>query len=197
MSTKIVGPQVKFKNIFTKFGREKNHLYKEMKKAGFAEIRERNLPNGSTVALGYKGSKGTNDIAFLLRPDLSLEEKAVKNSVGLTPWKQKTSVIDKFYADKNGEVVRHKTKKVVRINDSVIASEIVDNQPNKLSTTKASSKYGGVKPKTVECDIPAKDIAKFTEKTKDNFQYCVLENLDGSKTYIKSINGQNYTFQTR
>ena len=197
MPTTIVGPKTEFKNLFTKFGIEKNNLYRQMRKAGYVEIRERTLPNGSTVALGYKDSAKTNDIAFMLHPDLTMVQKTASKSHALLPWKQEEVNIRREYANQEGDVIRIKDTHTKLVGDKLVEKHEVDNNLNEGITSRHYNKYGNVKPSGMVYNGATGDVVKCTEKIKNNHNYCVLEHSNGQRTYIKNINGVNYTFTSK
>ena len=63
-ATKIIGNIDRFKNLFTKYGRNKNAVIDKLKKHGYDEFRERTLKDKSQVMLAYRGSKKLADFAF-------------------------------------------------------------------------------------------------------------------------------------
>lgn len=199
MSSIVVGPSVKFKNFFTRFGREKNNLYRQLNKAGWGHIIERSLPNGSTVALGYKtASSATNDIAFLVKPDLTLIQKEYKKAHILNLQGTKIIDIDKIYADKEGNITRIKTKNLTKKNGEIVKSEICDEIIGQNKSQEIYNRYGYAIPNGLSIKkIPIADVIKSKTKSRKDFTYSVLHHSNGTRTYIKDVNGQTYTFTSK
>ena len=195
--TRVVNTSVKARNFLTKFGREKNGLYKQMEKAGYVNILERNLKNGSTVATANKAGT-TETIAFMLHPDLTMEQKAIRKSVALVPWSEKRVNIEKVFADPKGDATRIQSLNIRNVNDRVVEKEFADNNlKDEKITRKYFKLYGCTSPMYIKTEKSLGDVIRTTEKINGSNSYCLLEHSNGKRTYIKDVNGQTYTFTTK
>ena len=198
MPSMTVNFAVKARNSLTRFGREKNHLYKQMKDAGYAQIIERNLPNGSTLALGYRTPQSkTNEIAFMLNKDLSLVQKMTEKSKALVSWLQTSTRVLRQYANRKGDITRIKDVRSDFINGELYAKSFSDKYIGKSSTNKMYNKYGNAVPREVRSEVPSADIIKSIHKSNEKMDYYLLQHSDGKMTYIKDFGGQRYTFTSK
>ena len=195
--TRVVNTSVKAKNFLTRFGREKNSLYKQMEKAGYVNILERNLKNGSTVTTANKAGT-TETIAFMLHPDLTMEQKTISKSTVLVPWNEKRINIEKVFADSKGDATKIKSLNIRKVNGKNVERDFAENNLKERKITRKHFKqYGGALPQDVKIKVPSADVIRSTEKINGSNSYYLLEHSNGTRTYIKDVNGQTYTFTSK
>ena len=194
MQTKIIGFSDKFFNIFTKYGRERNHLFKELNKNGYKYILERELPNNSRVILGYENqaSKGAR-LAFKVNPDLTMEQKRIDKKYVLNGLGDKYLRIEKIWAGSDGKQIAKNARTIKTRNKKIAGkSEFTIDSKN------AVVKYEG------ECvdmlsDLSSKQISKIYKRTKmltpESYQF--RQYTDGTRDYEKFINEIEYKFSTK
>ncbi len=195
--TRVVNTSVKAKNFLTRFGREKNSLYKQMEKAGYVNILERNLKNGSTVTTANKAGT-TETIAFMLHPDLTMEQKTISKSTVLVPWNEKRINIEKVFTDSKGDATKIKSLNIRKVNGKNVERDFAENNLKERKITRKHFKqYGGALPQDVKIKVPSADVVRSTEKINGSNSYYLLEHSNGARTYIKDVNGQTYTFTSK
>lgn len=195
MPTRIIGASDRFVNLFTKYGRNRNHLFNELERKGMEHIVERKLDNNSRVILAYKDRYAKRcSYAFKVNPDLSLEQKTYFPIKIMLPRKT-CKRIDKIFADTNGNRIKQNTKSVTYINNKPIGEENITIKGSRLKRV-AASEYANIEPRYTNVK-ESDNYVKCVENIKGKDSYTFLEHVDGSRTYIKNIGGQNYFFTTR
>ena len=122
-TTKIIGNIDRFKNSFTKYGRNKNAIMNKLKEQGYNEFRERTLKDKSQVMLAYRGSKKLADFAFRFFPDLSIEQKYSGFKRAFFRNTIKVQKIIKALHDGNGKLINDYTKKMRYENGEFVEKE--------------------------------------------------------------------------
>ena len=103
MQTRVIGLGDKVFNIFTKSGRQRNSIYREMRQQGLYHIRQRKLSDNTRVILGYKNSMAKlAKAAYMIKPDLSTENKIFNKINGYFPY----IIIEKTWKNPEGEQIR-------------------------------------------------------------------------------------------
>ncbi len=195
MPTRIVGIADKTLNIFTKYGRERNHLYRELRQSGMNYILDRKLPNNSHVILGYanKNSK-YSEYSFKVNPDLSLEQKTSCKRFITNIFGDKVIEINKLWANNKGKQIKNEVRTILYRNDRVIGKtkSIMDDKTNNALNVFEGSKVSlwGMDPLKV-----SKLYKRLNIITPDTYEFTQYK--DGSREYKKFIDGIKYYFSTK
>ncbi len=193
MVTRVIGFGDRLVNIFTKYGRNRNHLFKELKSNGINHIRERKLPDNSRVILGYKNESSKKaDYAFMVKPDLTLEQKTVSSSYILNGLGDTNLYISKVWADNTGEKVKEEFRNLKYRNNRIVG-KTKSTLNNEYSTVHAEGEGIG------RLSAITNDIKKLykREAVRNSDKYQMIQYKDGSRLYEKRIGDVEYTFSTK
>ena len=190
MKTRIISSADRFKNAFTKYGRNKNNLLKNLEKHGFTQFREKSLKDKSQVLLANKPGDNIRGYAFRLFPDLSMEQKYIDIKDALFSIPIKMLKITKIFADKSGKAIKEHSKKILYQNNTFI-----DKEERIWDIKKDIHIDKFERPGTWE--EQGMKLTKTYEKTWDNNSYKFLQEADGTRHYIKYINGIEYKFSSK
>ncbi len=198
MATRIIGATDKMMNLFSRYGRERNNLFSELKQAGINHIRERKLSDNSRVILGYKNESSSRaDYAFKVNPNLTMEQKTIKNRVALLPFQNLIKTITRVFTDNKGNMTKFEEKMVKYINNSIIyKSSTVKNGENKIKIIQTDEFGNNIKPLSKKLNNDNSKIIKSVEFQQDGNYYGFAEGTDGSKRFVKNIDGVEYSFTT-
>ena len=194
MKTKAINDIHRFFNIFTKTGRAKNKVYRELYNNHILYLRERKLPDKSTVILGYETpATKTNSFAYKLNPDYSIQKKSYEENSILNLFSDLHSSISKAHIDNTGKVIEREVKNIRLRGDKIIG-----RMKYYLSERLLKQSYEGAFTDLIESD--GRPINKayrrlITTDGKTNL-YSIFEFKDGTKEYKKHINGVDYFFRT-
>ena len=195
MPTKIIGFSDKVLNVFTKYGRQRNHLFKELNENGYNYITERKLPNNSRVILGYQNKVSKQaQLAFKLNPDLTMEQKRIDKKYILNGLGDRYLRIEKVWTDKNGKKAVEHIRNIKTRNKKIVGTHsfIVDN--SKDATVKFENEcvdmVHGFSSRQVS------KILKRTSMTKPK-TYQFIQYTDGTRDYSKFADGVEYNFSTK
>ena len=192
MQTRVIGVQDRFFNIFTKYGRNRNHLFKEMKAKGINHIRERRLQNNSRVILGYENADSkTASYAFMVNPDLTLEQKTVETKYMMNGFGDQYVYITKIWADNKGEKVNQEYR-TLKYRNNKIVGKTRSTLDKKLSTARAEGE--GIGWMTAIMDGRVKLYKR--ESMVNSDYYKMAEYEDGRREYEKRIGDTEYYFST-
>jgi len=198
MKTRVIGAMDIVANKMTEFGRSRNGLYKALKDNGYNYILERKLPDKSRVITAYKNKNSANpEYAFKVNQDFSMEQKKYFHVKYLLPGDRRESGFQKVYVNGNGKVERSE-KLVNRIINGVPVSkekEVIREGYKKRTQYGVADcvniRYANLN----KSDFPK--LTKCVEQYDDGKAYTFLEQADGTRTYVKNINWQNYFFTTK
>lgn len=199
MKTKSVGNIKLFTNMFTKTGRQKNNLYTKYKNWNCQHFVERTLPDGSTVGLAYlKKESPLASFAFKLEQNGAVKEKYFSSqSKGLVIRDSKNITINKSQISPEGKIVNEVKKQFTYEGNNLCSENITELSNGLITKSDRFFEYGGVSPRLVNYNGDSNDVYRVKELVGDNGTLCVMHHLDGSRTYVKEINGENYFFTTR
>ncbi|MBE7710857.1 MAG: hypothetical protein E7Z92_01820 [Cyanobacteria bacterium SIG31] len=195
MKTKIIGSVDILTNKFTKFGRERNNLIHELEEIGYRQFRERVLKDKSRVLLAYKPGKDLAGCAFRLYPDLAMEQKTYSKKHFLLPNNPTEISISKIFANNKGEATKEIHKKIRTDNKGLLLNYeyTMDDLENSILIKKKFSIDG-----FREFVLGLKNFNEFyTKEIGNNRKYSFYRHTDGTKTYIKNINGEEYIFRSK
>ena len=195
MKTKIIGSVDILTNKFTKFGRERNNLIHELEERGYRHFRERVLKDKSRVLLAYKPGKNLAECAFRLYPDLAMEQKTYSKKHFLSPNNSTEISISKIFANNKGEEIKEIQKKIRTDNKGQLLNYeyTMDDLENSILIQKKYS-INGFK----DFVLGLKDFnSVYTKEVGNNRKYSLYEHTDGTRTYIKNINGEEYFFRSK
>jgi hypothetical protein len=193
MQTKIIGFGDKFCNIFTRYGRNRNNLYRELKDKGMTYIRERRLPNNSRVILGYKDAQAKSaEYAFKVNPDLTMEQKCVNTKYMLNGMGDVVVYIDKVWADSNGEKLEQEFR-TIKYRDNKVVGKTRSTLNKEYSTVRTEGE--GINWLTA---IPDGRVKLYKREAVGNSdKYVMTEYEDGTRTYEKRVGDTEYFFSTK
>lgn len=126
MDTKIIGNLDILMNRFSKTGRFKNGIYKNLMQSGFKEIRERKIDSDKFVLMVSEGSskKASNlTIGFDLKKGFVVKQSS--NARAMVSWKEVWKNLNKTYKDLDGNV-----RKMVNLRRTYIQDNLVDSEKN-------------------------------------------------------------------
>ena len=196
MATKVVGIGDKALNIFTRYGRERNHLYSELRRDGIKHIVDRKLPNNSHVILGYvdKDSKYAK-YAFKVNSALSLEQKTSYTKTILNLFGEKDLLISKIWANNEGEQIGKEVKNI-RYRNNHVAGKTKSAINDKTNIAVAIFENEGV---NILSGMSSDKISKIYKRTNlikpDTYEF--IQYTDGTREYKKFIDGVEYRFSTK
>ena len=192
-ATKIIGKFDRFTNSFTKYGRNKNEIMKRLEKRGFSEFRERTLNDKSQVMLAYRGSKRLADYAYRFFPDLSIEKKESGKKRAFFSRSISVQKIWKSLKDKRGNLISEYCKRMRYENDVFIEKEERFNDLVKdILIVKEEMARGENDP-----NLGLENIIKSYVRINGNDMYSFYQQADGTKNYIKNIDGIEYKYSSK
>ncbi len=182
MNTKIIGTYDKLINRFSKTGRIKNQIYKELESAGMKEIRERTISEDKFVLLGSKQKgKGHSNMTIgvdLKKGYIQKESQMVKI---LTCFSKHKSSIEKYFTDWNGALQQKLSKYTSIVNGEIAETRNVTEIPGKLVKTSETSIYSPIR-RSVNVDY------------ENGNKYSFTEHENGNRVYSRIMNGVEYNF---
>lgn len=192
MKTRVIGVQDRFCNIFTRYGRNRNHLFKEFKAKGINHIREGRLQNNSRVILGYENADSKKaSYAFMVHPDLTLEQKTVETKYMLNGFGDQYVYITKIWADNKGEQVNQEFR-TLKYRNNKLVGKTRSTLDKELSTARAEGE--GIGLMTSIMDGRTKLYKR--ESMVNSDYYRMTEYADGRREYEKRIGDTEYYFST-
>lgn len=185
----------RFKNYFSSYGRGVNGLYRNLDKDGCHYLLERELPDKSRVLLAYQNKNSLRaKYAFKLNTDGTMIQKKTEKSMIMGMYNDTICATSKIFTDKEG----YKNKEIIRkvrynTNQGVI-DKYINKQTEKYFSEYKYHQYGEkhIHHNRVYPDVE-ESFVKISTDGKGN-DYTYIKNTDGTKTFIKNINGINYTF---
>ena len=184
MVTRIVGFGDRFCNLFTKSGRQINRIYRDMGNRGLHYIRQRNLPNGAKVILGYKNAESEYaNHAWKVNSDRSTKQNTFSKMYGFNDY----IIREKIEKDSKGELINQQVSSKMYKNGEVVGQSS-STRDKTHSTAFVSGKYLSLKFDNWE------NIKNFyrKESTKNSDYYQIIRYTDGKIEYKKSVNGVEY-----
>lgn len=178
MSTVIMGNVDRFINRFSKKGRVKNDLYKQLTEKGMKEIRVRDTGKDCFVVLASKNAGvGSSDMTLGVNINKGMVQKETGHTTTLSIIDVTQHSIAKYFMDLNGKMQKSvtKLKRYVygKLNDTKIITE-VPNKYKKVIDKSASSE-------SVKVDY-----------NNGNFYHLEKDNVLGYKKYHKYFDGSEY-----
>ena len=195
MPTKIIGFSDKVLNVFTKYGRQRNHLFKELNKNGYNYITERKLPNNSRVILGYQNEVSKQaQLAFKVNPDLTMEQKRIDKKYILNGLGDRYLRIEKVWTDKNGKKAVEHIRNIKTRNKKIVGTHSLEIDYSKDATVKYDN----------ECvdmisGFSSNKISKIFKKIEmaEPKAYLFIQHTNGTRNYTKFADGVEYNFSTK
>ena len=178
MNTKIMNITNRFFNYFSKKGRVKNDLYKQLTEKGMKEVRVRNTGKDSFVMLASKtAGVGKSDMTLGVDINKGMVQKQTDDAIPMILFDKRLHSIDKFFMDLNGKVQKSINKVITYINGSF---------NNVKTTTDVYGKYKKVLEKS-------KILENFSvDYNNGDFYHLKKDNLLGYKKYHKYFDGSEY-----
>lgn len=178
MSTVVMGNVDRFINCFSKKGRAKNDLYRQLTEKGMNEVRVRDTGKDSFVVLASKkAGVGSSDMTLGVNINKGMVQKETEHSTILSIIDETQHSIAKYFMDLNGKMQKSvtKLKRYVygKLNDTKIITE-VPNKYKKVIDKSASSE-------SVKVDY-----------NNGNFYHLEKDNVLGYKKYHKYFDGSEY-----
>lgn len=201
MVTFQVNSATRFMNVFSRAGRMKNKFYNMLNERGQKYLVQRNLKDGSSVILAYYNKKVKYaDYAIKVNPDgTSVYKRELVYNIPSPKFaknvKSKGTRIEKFVLDKNG-----KKTGTAGIIDSKRDNGHVYSM-DKLNWEKGffvrEEHYREIPDVGMDAAIPIKDsVKRIINKYFPGRTYNYIENVNGTKTFSKNIEGIKYSFTT-
>ena len=196
MSTIIVNGIHRFKNAFSSQGRAMNKFYKEINGNGCKHIRERVLPDNSRVLLAYENPQAkTAAYSFKLNADGSMEQAKRQSLSMFSLVRNKVSTITKIFANKDGVKTKEVLNKSEYDSSGNIIRKKIKTYTDDYTKKQSYEKYGGIlKHDGILYPNVTESIIK--ESVKNSNKYAYIKQTDGTKTFVKNINGVDYIFTT-
>lgn len=178
MNTVIMNETNRFFNYFSKKGRVKNDLYKQLTEKGMKEVRVRDIGKDSFVMLASKKvGVGSSDMTLGVNINKGMVQKETGHSTTLSIIDETQHSIAKYFIDLNGKMQKSvtKLKRYVygKLNDTKIITEV-------------PSKYKKVLEKSANLENFSVDY------NNGNFYHLEKDNLLGYKKYHKYFDGSEY-----
>ncbi len=185
MNTKIIGNYDRFINMFSKTGRVKNKMYKELYHNGMKEIREREISKDQFVLLASKQVKnGRSSMTF----GVDMQKGYVQKETGLAkmmlPFDRYRSSIVKHFTDWQGNLIARLTKSKVFDNGKTVDSKIVKEIPGKYAKVCETSVYTPVR-RSVNVEYA------------NGNKYAFAEYKTGHREYNRTVDGVEYSFSSK
>lgn len=185
MNTKIIGSYDKFINTFSKTGRVKNKMYRELHSAGMKEIRERVISKDKFVLMASEHTgKGTGAMTFGVDMNSGYVQKQTQTAKIMTFFDKQRSGIVKHFTDWQGNLVRKLTKNKAFANGETIDAKTVTEIPGKYVKTSEMNIY-----------TPVRRSVKVEYANGDKYSFAEYEN--GNREYNRTIKGVDYSFTTK
>ena len=178
MNTVVMDKTNRFMNYFSKKGRVKNNLYKQLTKKGMQEVRVRNTGKDSFVMLASRtAGVGKSDMTLGVDINKGMVQKETENSVALSIIDEKRHAVIKYFLDLNGYIQKSVNK---------VARYINGQFNNVVTTTEVPHQYKKVLEKSANSE-------KFrVDYNNGNFYHLEKDNILGRKKYHKSFDGSEY-----
>ena len=178
MNTVIMSDANKFVNYFSKKGRVKNDLYKQLTEKGMKEVRVRNTGKNSFVMLASRNAGvGRSDMTLGVDITKGMVQKDTEHSTILSIIDETQHSIAKYFIDLNGKMQKSVTK----------LKRYVYGKLNDTKTiTEVPSKYKKVKEKSASLETVKLDYEN------GNFYHFEKDNVLGYKKYHKYFDGSEY-----
>ena len=198
MATRIIGVTDKFINTFSNYGRQRNHLFKELNEVGLKHIRERKLPDNSRVILGYQDKDAQRALfAFKVNPDLTMIQKTTSSSQALLPFKNITNTITRIFADKTGNAVKTEHQTAKYINDKLVYKSNIKSKGDAHKSVQIDKNGSGFISNLDNSLNKSEKVIKSVEFKNGKDYYGFAEQADGTRNYVKNIDGVEYSFTTK
>ena len=198
MATRIIGVTDKFINTFSNYGRQRNHLFKELNEVGLKHIRERKLPDNSRVILGYQDKDAQRALfAFKVNPDLTMIQKTTSSSHALLPFKDVTNTITRVFADKTGNAVKTEHQTAKYINDKLVYKSNIKCKGDAHKSVQIDKNGSGFISNLDNSLNKSEKVIKSVEFKNGKDYYGFAEQADGTRNYVKNIDGVEYSFTTK
>ena len=178
MSTVIMGNVDRFINRFSKKGRVKNDLYKQLTEKGMKEIRVRDTGKDCFVVLASKNAGvGSSDMTLGVNINKGMVQKETGHTTTLSIIDETQHSIAKYFMDLNGKMQKSVTK----------LKRYVYGKLNDTKTiTEVPSKYKKVIDKSASSESVKVDY------NNGNFYHLEKDNVLGYKKYHKYFDGSEY-----
>ena len=178
MSTVVMGNVDRFINHFSKKGRAKNDLYKQLTEKGMKEVRVRDTGKDSFIMLASKKvGVGSSDMTLGVNINKGMVQKETGHTTTLSIIDVTQHSIAKYFMDLNGKMQKSvtKLKRYVygKLNDTKIITEV-------------PSKYKKVIDKSASSESVKVDY------NNGNFYHLEKDNVLGYKKYHKYFDGSEY-----
>ena len=178
MNTVIMSDANKFVNYFSKKGRVKNDLYKQLTEKGMKEVRVRNTGKNSFVMLASRNAGvGRSDMTLGVDITKGMVQKETKHSIVQSIIDEKRHFISKDFVDINDKIVKSIIKLKRYINGKLDNTKTVTEVPNKYKKVI----YKSASSETVKVDY-----------NNGNFYHMEKDNVLGYKKYHKYFDGSEY-----
>ena len=185
MNTKIIGTYDRLVNRFTKTGRIKNQIYKELSNAGMKEIRERAFAEDKFVMLASRQKgKGRSNMTIGVDLKKGYIQKETQQSKILTCFSKHKSSIEKYFTDWDGILLRKLTKNTSIVNGEIAETKNITEIPGKFVKTSETSIYSPIR-RAVRVDY------------ENGNKYRFSEHESGKRLYERIVDGVKYTFSNR
>ena len=178
MSTVVMGNVDRFINRFSKKGRAKNDLCKQLTEKGMNEVRVRDIGKDSFVMLASeKVGVGSSDMTLGVNINKGMVQKETGHSTTLSIIDETQHSIAKYFMDLNGKMQKSVTK---------LKTYVYGKLNDTKTITEVPSKYKKVKEESA-------NLEKFSvDYNNGNFYHLEKDNLLGYKKYHKYFDGSEY-----
>lgn len=199
MKTKTIGSVDIFKNIFTQQGRQKNKIYNELKNRNCKNMLETSFADGTIAGTGdFFKKNSVGNCTCILQPNGKILKKISEVQIrGLSKRNAKRVSIKKILTDINGKIQEELTKNICYEDDKICIKDITKIKNGEITKREKMYYFGSVTPSLVDYNKSNHDVYRAKEFSTKNGAICLLEHLDGNKTFVKQINGINYFFTTK
>lgn len=178
MNTVIMGNFDRFVNRFTKKGRVKNDLYKQLTEEGMNEVRVRNTGKDSFVILASKiAGVGSSDMTLGIDINKGMVQKETSRAKVLTFTDKKLHSVARYFMDLNGKMKKSVTK---------IYATVCGNHNYTKITTEIPDKYKKIIDKSASSESIKIDY------NNGDFYHMIKDNALGYKKYHKCFDGSEY-----
>lgn len=178
MGTVILGNFDRFINRFSKKGRVKNDLYKQLTDKGMKEIRVRDTGKDSFVMLASKNAGvGSSDMTLGVDITKGMVQKETEHPMVLSIIDKKQHLISKYFIDLNGRITKSITKLKKYINGKLNDTKITTDVPNEYK-------------KVIDKSASLESIK--LDYNNGNFYHMEKDNILGYKKYHKYFDGSEY-----
>ena len=178
MSTVVMGNVDRFINCFSKKGRAKNDLYKQLTEKGMNEVRVRDTGKDSFVMLASKKvGVGSSDMTLGVNINKGMVQKETGHTTTLSIIDVTQHSIAKYFMDLNGKMQKSVTK---------IKRYVYGKLNDTKTITEVPSKYKKVIDKSASTETVKVDY------NNGNFYHLEKDNVLGYKKYHKYFDGSEY-----